>query len=108
MSEYENHPSQKPEALMERIVRASSNPQDLVLDPFSGTFATCAVAKRLGRRSIGIEMQLEYVKVGLRRLGVATHFDGESLAAPDKSYVRRNGNGKHGLVPQQSGLFDAE
>ncbi len=68
MSEYENHPSQKPERLMERIIRASSNPGDTVLDPFAGTFTTCAVAQRLGRHSIGIELQEEYIKIGLRRL----------------------------------------
>ncbi|MBF2759981.1 MAG: adenine-specific DNA-methyltransferase [Ectothiorhodospiraceae bacterium AqS1] len=53
MPEYEEHPSQKPEALLERIIKAGSNAGDIVLDPFSGTFTTSAVAKRLGRRSIG-------------------------------------------------------
>ncbi len=71
MPEYEDHPSQKPEALLERIVLASSNVGDTVLDPFSGTFTTSAVAKRLGRRTVGIEIQQEYVKTGLRRLGFA-------------------------------------
>ena len=42
MAEYEKHPSQKPEALLERIIKASSNPGDVVLDPFAGTFTTCA------------------------------------------------------------------
>jgi site-specific DNA-methyltransferase (adenine-specific) len=72
MPEYETHPSQKPEALLERIIMASSNEGDLIVDPFGGTFTTCAVAQRLGRRSIGIEMQEEYVRIGLRRLGLAT------------------------------------
>ena len=45
MNEYEDHPSQKPEALMNRIISASSNKEDLVLDPFAGTFTTAAVAK---------------------------------------------------------------
>jgi adenine-specific DNA-methyltransferase len=71
MSEYENHPSQKPEALLERIIKASTNEGDLVLDPFAGTFTTCAVAQRLGRNSIGIEFQEEYYKIGLRRLNIA-------------------------------------
>jgi len=71
MSEYEDHPSQKPEALLERIVLASSNVEDTVLDPFSGTFTTSAVGKRLGRCTIGIEIQHDYVKTGLRRLGFA-------------------------------------
>ncbi len=93
MAEYEDHPSQKPEALLERIIRVSSNAGDLVLDPFSGTFTTCAVAQRLGRRTIGIELQSEYVKIGLRRLSLATVYQGEELRPLDKSYVRKNSNG---------------
>jgi adenine-specific DNA-methyltransferase len=96
MPEYEDHPSQKPEALLERIIKASSNPGDTVLDPFAGTFTTCAVARRLGRRAIGIESQSEYVKIGLRRLQLATTHHGEQLRAPRKKYARRNGNGVHG------------
>ncbi|MBN8692414.1 MAG: adenine-specific DNA-methyltransferase [Bacteroidetes bacterium] len=79
MEEYENHPTQKPIALLERIIRASSNAGDLVMDPFSGTFTTCFVAKELGRNSIGIELQDEYVKIGLRRLQLAKEFKGEKL-----------------------------
>lgn len=93
MDEYEEHPSQKPEALLERIILASSNPGDLVLDPFAGTFTTGAVAKRLGRRFVGIEREREYVKIGLRRLGIKGELDGEPLRAPRKTYVRRNGIG---------------
>lgn len=90
MGEYEEHPTQKPEALLERIIRASSNPGDLVLDPFAGTFTAGAVAKRLGRRSIGFEINRDYVKIGLRRLGLATELDGEALGPPRKSHVRRS------------------
>lgn len=79
MPEYENHPTQKPTALLERIIKASSNENDVVLDPFSGTFTTCAVAQTLNRRSIGIEIQEEYVKIGLRRLQLAEDFKGEKL-----------------------------
>lgn len=79
MDEYENHPTQKPISLLERIIKASSNEGDLVLDPFSGTFTTCFVAKELGRNSIGIELQDEYVKIGLRRLGLAEEFKGEKI-----------------------------
>jgi adenine-specific DNA-methyltransferase len=91
MEEYEEHPSQKPEALLERIIKASSNPGDLILDPFSGTFTTSAVAQRLGRRSIGIEQEEAFVRIGLRRLGIASELDGVPLAAPKKSYQRKNG-----------------
>ncbi len=73
MPEYENHPTQKPIALLERIIKASSNENDIVLDPFSGTFTTSYVAKNLNRKSIGIEKQEEYVRIGLRRL----NFSGE-------------------------------
>ena len=79
MDEYENHPTQKPIALLDRIVRASSNEGDWVLDPFSGTFTTCAVAKNLNRNCIGIELQDEYVKIGLRRLELAESYRGEKL-----------------------------
>ena len=79
MEEYENHPTQKPEALLERIIKASSNVGDVVLDPFSGSFTTSAVAVRLGRVAIGIDMNEEYFKIGLRRTGISTEYDGESL-----------------------------
>ncbi|BDU36016.1 adenine-specific DNA-methyltransferase [Vibrio nigripulchritudo] len=79
MEEYENHPTQKPEILLERVIKASSNEDDIVLDPFSGSFSTCAVAKRLNRRSIGIEINPEYVKMGLRRVDVPSHYTQEEL-----------------------------
>lgn len=79
MEEYENHPTQKPEIILERVIKASSNEDDIVLDPFSGSFSTCAVAKRLNRRSIGIEINPEYVKMGLRRVDVPSHYTKEEL-----------------------------
>lgn len=79
MFEYENHPTQKPIALLERIIKASSNEGDLEIDPFSGTFTTCFTAKELGRNSIGIELQDEYIKIGLRRLQLAKEFKREKL-----------------------------
>lgn len=110
MAEYEEHPSQKPEALLERIIKASTNKGDLVLDPFGGTFTTCAVAQKLNRQSIGIELQIDYVKIALRRLGIASHFNGEHLRSLDKAYVRKNGKGIHGgnLEPKQAELLDAK
>jgi len=79
MEEYENHPSQKPEALLERVIRASSNPGDLVLDPFSGSFTTGAVASRLGRRTISIEKNEAYLPIGLRRIGIESDLPKEML-----------------------------
>ena len=79
MDEYENHPTQKPEAMLERIIKASSNPGDIVLDPFSGSFTTSAMAVRLGRVSIGIDLNEEYYEMGLRRTGITTERNGKSL-----------------------------
>lgn len=88
MEEYENHPTQKPVALLDRIIRASSNEGDLVLDPFSGSFTTAYVAKMLHRKCIGIELQDEYIKIGLRRLGLADEYKGEVLHKIAKTYQR--------------------
>lgn len=68
MPEYEEHPSQKPEALLTRIILASSKPGDVILDPFSGTFTTSTVAMKLNRKSIGIELDNDYFNNGIRRL----------------------------------------
>ena len=62
------HPTQKPEALLERIIRACSNVGDTVLDPFSGSGTTCYVAKRLNRKYIGIEKEKEYFNISKRRI----------------------------------------
>ena len=90
MEEYENHPTQKPVALLERIIKASSNEGDVVMDPFSGTFTTSYVAKELGRKSIGIELQEDYVKIGLRRVAIQNEFKGSPLKRELKSYERKN------------------
>jgi DNA modification methylase len=79
MQEYENHPSQKPEALLERVILASSNPGDLVLDPFSGSFTTGAVASRLGRRTLSFEKNEAYLPTGLRRIGIQSDIPSETL-----------------------------
>lgn len=78
-----------PEALLKRIILASSNPGDIVLDPFAGSFTTGAVAIASGRKFIGIEINSEYIKMGLRRLDVASHYSAEELAKVKK---RKTGN----------------
>lgn len=88
MDEYEEHPTQKPIALLERIIKTSSNEGDLVLDPFSGTFTTSFVAKKLKRKSIGIEIQKEYVMIGLRRLEIASEYNGQLLRKEKRIYQR--------------------
>ncbi len=100
MTEYENHPTQKPTALLERIIKASSNPGDTVLDPFSGTFTTSYVAKKLGRKSIGIEINEDFVKIGLRRVQDLKEINGETLAREPKIYEIKN--------IQQPTLFEPE
>lgn len=72
MPEYTDHPSQKPELLLERIILASSNVGDLVLDPFAGTFTTNAVAAKLRRNSVGIEIEPKYFEAGVKRVQHAT------------------------------------
>ena len=73
------HPTQKPEALLARVILAASRPDDLVLDPFYGTGTTGAVAKKLGRRFIGIEREKKYAqgrgKAHRRRAGRAIAVD---------------------------------
>ena len=63
------HPTQKPEALLHRVLLATTNPGDVVLDPFFGTGTTGAVAKRLGRHFIGIERDPDYVSAAAERIG---------------------------------------
>ena len=99
MDEYENHPTQKPIALLERIIKASSNEGDLILDPFSGTFTTSYVANSLGRKSIGIDISEEYFKIGLRRVLRKTEYNGESLTREPKSYERKNIQQEQEVLP---------
>ena len=107
MEEYENHPSQKPEALLNRIILASSQEGSIVLDPFGGTFTSGAVAKRLGRNSISIESQEEYLKIGLRRVLGWQEYRGEQLFPPQKKQARRNKNIQN-LNFIQEELFNAD
>ena len=62
------HPTQKPESLISRVILSTSKPGDLIVDPFSGSGTTAAVAKRFSRRFIGIEQSKEYVEISRQRL----------------------------------------
>lgn len=62
------HPTQKPEALLERVILAATDENDLVLDPFAGSGTTCVVAVRLGRNFLGFELSKEYCKIAEKRL----------------------------------------
>lgn len=90
MEEYEEHPTQKPKALLERIIKTSSKPNDTVLDLFSGTFTTSSVAKELNRNSIGIEIDEQFVKIGLRRLEIRKQYKNVKLVPLQKPYNRIN------------------
>ncbi len=67
------YPTQKPERLLERIIRASSNPGDLVMDFFAGSGTTGVIAKRLGRRFLLVDTSMEAIRIARERLaGVST------------------------------------
>jgi modification methylase len=74
------HPTQKHEALLHRVLVASTLPGDVVLDPFFGTGTTGAVAKRLGRRFIGIEREAEYIAAAEARLAAVRPLDADAAA----------------------------
>src|SRR5467141_631364 len=73
------HPTQKPEALLARVILSSSRPDDLVLDPFCGTGTTGAVAKRLGRRFIGIERAATYAAAARARIATVAPLPAPSI-----------------------------
>ncbi len=74
------HPTQKPEALLYRILLACTKPGDVVLDPFFGTGTTGAVARRLGRSWIGIEREEDYIAAAEQRIAAALPLDESALA----------------------------
>jgi DNA modification methylase len=80
------HSTQKPEALLQRVIQASSNPGDVVLDPFFGTGTTGAVAKKLHRHWIGIEREADYVSLAQTRLDAIEPgpYDASVFAFPSK------------------------
>lgn len=71
MPENTDHPTQKPEKLIAKLVLASSNPGDFVFDPFMGSGTSAVVAKKLGRRFAGVELDREYCLWALKRLALA-------------------------------------
>jgi modification methylase len=74
------HPTQKPEALLARVILSASRPDDLILDPFCGTGTTGAAAKRLGRRFLGIERDSGYAEAAKARIAAIEPLPEASLA----------------------------
>ncbi len=104
------HPTQKPEALLHRVLLASTRPGDLVLDPFFGTGTTGAVAKRLGRRFIGIERDEDYAKLARERIAAVTPAPADAVTLPAKREEPRIPFGtlvERGLLKPGQVLFDA-
>jgi modification methylase len=106
------HPTQKPEALLARVILAASRPDDLVLDPFCGTGTTGAVAKRLGRRFVGIEREAGYAKAAEKRLAAVAPLAAASLApfmtAREAPRVPFAALLERGLVLPGARLYDAK
>lgn len=102
MEEYENHPTQKPEALLERIILASSNKNEIVFDPFGGSFTTSTVAEKLGRKSISIDLNPEYYEIGIRRVGIANEYKGKILTKNKKRKTKNKSKKDHIALTQQT------
>jgi modification methylase len=104
------HPTQKPEALLHRVILACTQPGEVVLDPFLGTGTTAAMARKLGRRFIGIEREEGYAQAArLRIAAVEPLAEGVALALPSRREQPRIAFGalvERGLVPAGSRLTD--
>ncbi|QQM29828.1 site-specific DNA-methyltransferase [Martelella lutilitoris] len=84
------HPTQKPEALLSRIILSSTKPGDVVLDPFLGSGTTAAVAKRLGRHFVGVEREQAYIDAATARIAEVEPLSDEMLApTPSKKSLPR-------------------
>ena len=106
------HPTQKPEALLHRILLASTSPGDVVLDPFLGTGTTAAVAKRLHRHFIGIERHPAYAEAAIGRVRRIRPASADAAASsPTKREAPRVPFGslvERGLVPEGTVLTDKQ
>jgi modification methylase len=104
------HPTQKPEALLQRVILAASRPGDVVLDPFLGSGTTAVAAKRLGRRWIGIEQSADYAAIAAERLAdVTPHAAGDLETMKPKRAEPRVPFGnllERGLIAPGETLYD--
>jgi modification methylase len=106
------HPTQKPEALLARVILSSSRVDDLVLDPFCGTGTTGAVAKKLGRRFVGCERDAGYAKAAEKRIASTKPLEAPALApfvtAREAPRVAFSALIERGLVSPGVKLVDAK
>lgn len=104
------HSTQKPEALLYRIIMASSKPGDVILDPFFGSGTTGAVAKKLGRHWVGIERDEKYVKLAQKRIDEVKEADSEAINVekPKQARVPFGALLESGLLQPGQRLFFAE
>jgi site-specific DNA-methyltransferase (adenine-specific) len=89
MEEKTPHPTQKPEELVRKLVLASSNPNDLVIDPFSGSGTTLVVAEQLGRKWLGCDLSHEYNEWAIERLESVPRKSKEEWIAIDRATESR-------------------
>lgn len=89
MGEKTPHPTQKPEELLRKIILASSNPNDLVIDPFSGSGTTVVVAEQLGRKWMGCDLSHEYNEWAIERLESVPHKTVEEWVEQDRCTENR-------------------
>ncbi|WP_116653067.1 site-specific DNA-methyltransferase [Pelagibacterium sediminicola] len=104
------HPTQKPEALLHRVLMATTQPGDVVLDPFFGTGTTGAVARKLGRHFIGIERENTYINAALKRIAAIKPYDSAAIetTTPKRSAPRIPFGSliEQGLIAPGTQLFD--
>ncbi|MBQ8557501.1 MAG: site-specific DNA-methyltransferase [Alphaproteobacteria bacterium] len=105
------HTTQKPESLLYRVILASTNPGDVILDPFFGTGTTGAVAKKLGRKYIGIEREETYIRHAQKRLDEIADIIDDTLYEPKSSKraeprIPFGSVVEHGLLKPGQKLFD--
>jgi modification methylase len=106
------HPTQKPEALLARVILSASRPDDLVLDPFTGTGTTGAVAKKLGRRFVGMERDADYARAATKRIEAIKPLQAPSIApfmtARDAPRVPFTALIERGLITPGINLVDSK
>ncbi len=105
------HPTQKPEALLSRVILSSTKPGDVVLDPFFGTGTTGAVAKKLGRQWIGIEREKSYIKAAQKRIEETVPCSEDMVMLENKREQMRIPFGwllEHGYLEPGAELVDAK